>query len=256
MAILTPAWLAATPGSTPLAAQINQFHGAHTNQLLYTGKAQSSVVTTGGTLNSSNGTWLAQSFTTSVGQTTIAYVRAPISANTAVGGTNLPPLTLNLYANSAGAPTGSALVTTTITAEFANFITTNNTNVFGWYPLPISGLTASTQYWLVTTPASSGSNNFTWFRSASASGASTSPNGTAWTAQAYGFRYTVYDGNGVLPLVSTWENGGARWCLNTYNATTNTLATYSEYTVGQTSTGYTQGNRTFTYSTIYPTGVA
>lgn len=239
------AWLAATAGSVAKAQQINQLLAIHANTPIYTGAIQSSVTTSGATTTAST-SYLAQSFTTSVGQTTIGYVKAPISSNTALGA-NLPPTTLSVYTNNAGAP-GTPIASMTLTAEYANFTTTNNTNVFGWYPLPVTGLTASTTYWLVVGLQSSGGFNYTWFRSASASGASTSANGTTWAAQAYGFRYSVFDATVIPPLVGTWEDNGARWTFTTYTASPPLISTYSEYTAGQTASGYLQSTRTYTYS--------
>lgn len=251
----TPNWLGATAGSAPQAGQINQFLGTHLSQELYAANATASVVTSGAATTGTNGLYLAQSFTTAVGQTTVGYVRGPIST-TVTTGTLLAPTTLSLYANASGAPTGSALVSTTLTAEYAYLSTSNgNTNVFTTYPLPATGLTASTTYWLVLAAAGDASHQYTWFRSASASGASTSTNGTTWTAQAYGFRYTVYDQAASGLLTCTWEDSGARWTARTYTAA-ELLSTYGEYTVGQGTNGYVQSYRTMAYSNGLLTGVS
>jgi hypothetical protein len=241
-----PTWRSAVSGQAPQAAQVNQMLASHPSQILYAGTSIASVTTSGSASTGTNGTYIAQSFTMS--GTSIGLVQGPISTTT-TSGANLPVTTLSLYASSGSAPTGTALVSTTITAEYAYATTSNgNTNVFTTYPLPIAGLTNGATYWLVLAAANSGSNQYTWFRSASASGASTSPNGTTWTAQAYGLRFNVFDQSTVGNLVHTWEDSGARWTATTYNSL-GLVSTYSEYVAGQTATNYLQGVRTFNYTT-------
>jgi hypothetical protein len=191
-----------------------------------------------------NGLYLAQSFTTAVGQTTIGYVQLDMSTT---GGlvSILPPTTLSLYANSGVAPSGSALVTTTVAAEYvATHVGTTIT-----IPLPITGLTASTTYWLVLTPAGDASHFFNWNKSNQVSGASTSVNGTAWTAQAYGLLYQVWDQTiSSQQVISIWEDSGARWTWFDYSGSTPTVI--AEFTAGQTvtATSYTQSYRSLTFS--------
>ncbi len=254
----TPTWQAATSGQRGSASHVNQFLGAHTAQIIYPGTSRASVLTNGSTTSFTNGTYLAQSFTTAVGQTTIGYVQVPVTCNTSTG-TALVPTTLSLYASSGTAPTGSALISVTLVPEYvypaANL---GNTNTMVTIPMPITGLTASTQYWLVLASASTGSFNYSWFRSASASGASTSNNGTTWVAQAYGFRYNVFDKVVTnAPLwMALWEDNGARWVINTRNSVNNLITTYAEYTAGQTTTGYLASYRSFTFTNGLLTGVA
>lgn len=249
-----PTWLGATAGQPGQSGQINQFLGSHTAQYLYTGTQTASVATSGSTTTSSNGLWIAQSFTTALGQTAIGYVQGPISTTTTTGA-SLAPTTLSLYASSGGAPAGSPLVSTTVTAEYAYLSTANgNTNTFTTYPLPVTGLTASTTYWLVLhSTASSGA--FTWFRSASASGASTSTNGTTWSAQTYGLRYSVFNQAATGNLVSIWEDAGIRWTAMTYTGG-NLINSIGEYTLAQGTAAYVQSYRALTYSGDLLTGVA
>lgn len=250
-------WLGATPGQAPLARQVNQFLVTHPTTYLYAATSQASVVTSGAATTSSNGLYLAQQFTTGASQTAVGYVLAPIST-TSTSGASLAPTTLGLYANSAGAPSGAALGSVTLTAEYAYLSTANgNTNTFTVYPLPVTGLTAATTYWLVlASTASTGS--YTWFRSASASGASTSPNGSTWTAQAYGFRYQVFDQAASGLPTATWEDSGARWTAATWNtaAAINQYASFAEYTAAQGTAQYVQSYRALTYSNGLLTGVA
>jgi len=255
---VVPAWEGATAGSAALAAQINQFLGTHSASYLYAGTLKESQTTNGSAHTSGSATlYIAQSFTTATGQTAIGYVSAPIDSSTATGAT-LGTTTLSLYANSGGAPTGSPLISTTLTTEYAYFGSSSGSsdNVSLIYPLPISSLTASTEYWLVLAPAGNGTNHYTWRQSNQTSGASTSTNGTSWTAQAYGLQYSVYDQTPTGLITSTYEDSGTRWTATTYVATTNQIHTFGEYTAGQTATGYTQGFRTYTYSSGLLTGVA
>ena len=59
----TTTWLAATTGQPPLAQQVNQLLVTHPFQNIYTGTLQASA-TGGSGSTSTNGLWLAQSFTT------------------------------------------------------------------------------------------------------------------------------------------------------------------------------------------------
>lgn len=245
----TPTWQAATSGSAPLAAHVNQLLGTHFSQELYAAVQTDGHTTAGAGSTSTNGLWLAQAFTTAGGQTTVGYVIVNITDNTG-SGTNLSPMTLSIYANSAGAPTGSALASTTVTAEYISQAPSP-----AIVPIPVTGLTASTQYWLVVPAVGNGSFNYQWNKSNQVSGASTSTNGSTWTAQAYGFRYQIFDQSASGRLTSTWEDSGARWTAATYTGN-GTLSTLAEYTAGQTAAGYLQSVRSLSYSSGLVTGVS
>jgi hypothetical protein len=244
VAVTSSTWLGATTGSLPAAVQQQAFLGIHATQMLYAGVQQAGQTTNGSTSTSTNGTWLAQSFTTGGGQTAVGYVIVPVTT-TSTSGSSLSTTTLSLYANSAGAPTGSALVSTTLTAEYANLASGGTATNRLVYPLPVTGLTAATQYWLVLhSTASTGA--YTWYRSNQASGASTSTNGTAWTAQAYGLVYQVFDQTASGLLTAVWEDSGARWQALTYSGVSE-IATVGQYTLAQAG-GYVQGYRAMSYS--------
>jgi hypothetical protein len=123
-------------------------------------------------------------------------------------------------------------------------------------PLPVAGLTPSTTYWLVAAPVGDAVNHYFWNKSNQASGSSTSPNGTAWTAQAYGLTFQVFDQSASGLLTCTWEDGGARWTWLAYNTTAgiNQITEYAEYTAAQNSS-YVQSFRNFAYSNGLLTGV-
>lgn len=246
----TPTWTAASSGQPPLAAQVNQFLGPHQTQLLYPSLRKSNQSTAGTGSVQSNGTYIAQSFTTAVGQTTIGYVVLTIT--TSGGLTGLGPTTLSLHVNNAGAPAAAALVTTSIASEYVTTVPTTTV----MFPLPVTGLTASTTYWLVIASAGDSTHHYNWNKSNQVSGASTSPDGTTWTAQTYGLLYEVWDQtiSGGTPYF-TWEDGGARWVWFNYTVN-NEINSIAEFTAGQVTTGYAQSFRTFTYNGGQPTGVA
>ena len=247
----TPTWQAATTGQPGNAGAVNQFLGTHAATVLYTG-VQTAAQTTAGTGSvSTNGLYIAQSFSTAVGQTAIGHAIARISSGGATSGSQLGPTTLSLHANSAGAPTGPPLATVTFTVEYVAAAP-----AFVTFPLPVTGLTASTTYWLVTAPAGNATYSYLWWESNQTSGASTSTNGTTWTAQAYGLLYEVYDQTATGLLTCTWEDAGDRWTWRSYAANTNQVSQYAEYTVGQTTAGYLQSFRTFSYTNGLLTGVA
>lgn len=235
----TPTWQAATTGQLPKANQVNQYLGAHQAQLIYTGVQKAAQNTAGVGNTNTNGLYIAQSFTTAVGQTTIGYVNLTVS--TTGGFIGLTPATVSIYTNAAAAP--SVLVKSMIaTAEHVSASPAIVT-----YPLPVTGLTASTTYWIVMAAAGDASHFYGWHRSNQVSGASTSVNGTAWSAQAYGMLFQVYDQTIVPPVVASWEDNGAAWMWFSFNGD-GTLAEISEYTSGQTATGYSQSFRDVAYS--------
>jgi hypothetical protein len=246
VAVTTNTWLGATAGSLPAAAQQAAFLGVHKVQMLYAATLKASQTGNGAAHSSGNATtYWAQSFATAVGQTTIGYVIVPITSTTSSGST-LGPTTLSLYANSGSAPTGSPLVSSAITTEYAQQASGGVDTAQVIYPLPITGLSASTTYWLVLAPAGNATFHFNWRQSNQVSGASSSTNGTTWTAQGFGLQYQIYDQTASGTLTAIWEDAGARWQALTYNAALNAV-TLAQYTAGQGS-GYVQGYRTLSYS--------
>ena len=237
-----------------MAGHVNQLLGSHEASIVYQGTQTAAQTTNGATTTSTNGLWLAQSFTTAVGQTMVGAVTVSLTTTTTTGAL-LPTTTVSIYADSAGAPSGSPLVSTTLTAEYAYAASGGVTTTRILIPLPVIGLTAGTTYWIVATAAGNVSDSYTWHRSDQVSGASTSPDGTTWTAQGYGFTFTVTDLSATSSQVATWEDGGARWTATTYTGA-DVISSYAEYTAGQTAAGYLQSYRTFTYSGGLLTGVS
>lgn len=246
----TPTWQAGTSGSVPKSAHATQFLGTHAMQVLYTGVQRAAQTTAGSGNVSTNGLYLAQSFSTASGQTAIGYVVAQILATEVTGVETSPgPTTLSLHANSSGAPASTTLASVTLSQEYGAF-----TPTWAVLPLPVTGLTASTTYWLVLAAAGNATYHYTWNKSNQASGASTSTNGTSWTAQSYGLLFQVYDQTVTGQQVATWEDSGARWTWTGRNAT-GTINAYAAYTAGQTTSGYCQAYRNFTSTNGLLTGV-
>lgn len=241
----TPNWQAATGAFPGQAGHVNQLLTTHTSTVIYEGTQRAAQLTpTGGSpsFTATDTVSIAQQFTTAVGQTTIGWVGVQIAPTHNSGASGLNPTTVSIFANSAGAPTGAALISTTLTAEYA-FLAPTVLPI----PLPVTGLTASTTYWVVVAQSTDATHNYHWTRSNQVSGASTSPNGTTWTAQAYGMVFSVNDGVPAGLQLHTWEDGGARWTWTGHNGSG--LATsFAEYTVGQNTPGYLQSVRTLNYS--------
>lgn len=240
----TPTWLAATSGSPAKAGQVNQFLVAHQAQYVYAGAEQSSQGTAGSGGVNSNSLWIAQKFTAAAGQTTTGYVVLKLAV------TGSPAAwTISLQAdNGSGAPSGTPLVTTQIPKELVS--AGSSVTVL----LPAAGLTAGAVYWVVAQAVGDSSDFFTWDKSNQTSGASTSPNGTTWTAQSYGLLFQVWDGTVTGALAGMFEDAGARWTLFSYAS--GLLSGVAEWTAGQTPAGYAWSSRSLTYSSGFLTGVA
>lgn len=240
-----PSWQAATAGFSALAGQANQFLTTHAVTYVYTGAQTAAQSTAGAGGVASNSTWIAQSFSTAGGQTTTGYVivTAKVTASPA-------PWTVSIQANSAGAPSGTALVSAALPKEFLTSSAAAQAVM-----LPVTGLTASTTYWVVAQAVGDVSNFFTWSKSNQVTGASTSANGTVWTPQAFGLLYKVFDGTPVMPLAGTWEDSAARWTALAYNGS-GQLTGIEEYTAGQAANGYAASARALSYTSGMLTGVA
>jgi hypothetical protein len=243
---VTPAWQAPTSGQQANAGAVNQLLGTHAVTYVWTGAEQAHQSTAGSGGVNSDGLWIAQSFATASGQTTTGYV--VVTAK--VTGTPAP-WTLSIQASSAGAPSGTALASAAVPKEFLSGTASAQAVM-----LPVTGLAASTTYWIVAQAAGDASDYFTWSKSNQVTGASTSTTGTSWTAQSYGLLHQAWDGTPVPPLAGTWEDSGARWTALACNGS-GQLTGIEEYTAGQTATGYAVSSRALSYSAAgLLTGVA
>lgn len=247
----TADWLAATVGQPARPGQINQFLGGHSSSWIFSGNTLQSSETTGtGLYQSSYGQYLAQAVSTTASQTTIGQVWMQLST---VGGSPLtatiPPLTVSLYANSAGAPTGSALATVALSEQLVY------TGPF-WLvvPLAAANLTGGTVYWLVVSAAGGASTYYVWQQSNQTTGAAVSSGGTTWNPESYGFMYQLYDQTGASwPPLSMTDDDGAK--VTTFTYTSGKLATITESVVAQNNTSFFS-SRTISYSGVLPTGVS
>lgn len=246
MGSVIPAYRSATVGAPATAGNVNQFLGAHGALFVYgPGAVQASQATASTAYTSTAGLYLTQQFTTGAAQTAIGQVRLQIDA---VSGSPvlplIPPLTVGVYADAAGLPSGSPLGQATVTTEYVY-------SAPYWVPIPlvVTGLTANTQYHLVTKPVGSGAHYYVWHHSNQTFGASTSTDGVTWTRQSYGLTYEVLDasGTGIYPTVVV-EDGGARVTYLTYD-TANRLTGVAEYTQGQSGSDYLYSTRTVAYDT-------
>ena len=230
----TPNWIGATAGQAPLASQVNQLLGTHAVTMVYTGVSLGSSTTLAGAATNSNGLWIAQAFTPGV-QTAQRWV-----FTLAVTGSPAP-LVMSIQTDSAGAPSGTALATTLIPNAFVP-------GAAGQVSVPTAAVAfaAATQYWAVFNAVGDPSNFYAVSRTTAASGASTSTNGSTWTAQAYGLYYNRFDNSITAPLLHTYEDSGVRWTTLSRNANT-TVSGLKEYNTAQNS-GFFQSVRTFTYS--------
>jgi hypothetical protein len=240
----TPNWIAATAGQPPLAAQVNQFLGTHAITYVYSGTSFSSQTTAGSGGANSNGTWIAQSFTTGASTRSLGRVRFTL------GYTGSPnPMTLSVYASAGSAPTGSPLASTVVPTPYL-------TAAGGSVSLPLPALLSpSTQYWLVIQAVGDASDFYTWSKSNQTSGAATSANGTAWTAQVYGLIYTCFDQTATASLAHTWEDAGSRWTTWAENGNSQPTS-LQEYTVGQGAGQYAYSSRSMSYVSGSLTAVA
>lgn len=246
-----PVWLGATAGAVGQAGQLNQFLGTHDSAWTYSGATLRASRAVGNTFYlSTTGQYLAQQFTTASAQTTIGQVWLQVST---VGGSpvtaTIAPLTLSLYAVSGVFPTGSPLASVTVTEPYVY-------SAPFWVPFPlvVAGLTPSTIYQLVLSPAGSGSAYYVWQETNTTPVSLASPDGVTWTAQAHGLMYQVFDQTGSGRLLSVYDDAGARWLQLTYDAQ-GRVGTVTEYCVTQGG-GTVTSTRTLTYSGTFLTGVS
>jgi hypothetical protein len=233
--VATPTWSAAAVDDPPLAGQLNQLLGAHQTAYLYDGtQLVADTAAPTGTL-ATNGQFIDQPFTMS--GSVIGRVEVEISK----GGAGAD-VTLGIYADSGGNPTGAALVQVTLPADFfpaaAGFVTV---------PLPVSGLTNGLTYHLVMSSGGDATDHGLWSHPGTVSGlaakTATSLAGP-WTAQTFTMDYKVFDQSASGNLRNTYEDAGARWTSLDNNAAGQPTI-LREYTGGQ---GTLRSVRTLTYT--------
>jgi hypothetical protein len=243
-----PTMQAAVPGQPGNAGLITQFLATHNAAFIYSGQALISSQSTGaGVYQSTQSQWLAQTITTGVSQTAIGSVALQMSA---VGGSPtsalITPLTIGLYADASGQPTGSALATATVSCQYVY-------SAPFWVTIPLlATVTASTAYHLVASPAGTASHYYAWQQSNQPSGAATAPDGTTWTNQTYGLMYQVYDATATGQLTAIGEDG--LLTQFTYTAV-GLIATVTQYATAQNG-GSIVSSGALSYSNGLFTGVS
>jgi hypothetical protein len=247
-----PTWLGATAQNPGNSGQVNQFLAAHNANYVYTGGVLQASATTGiSVYDSTDNTWLSQSFVAGSSQTTLGSVLLQIST---VGGSPVTDtiglLQVALYADSSGFPTGSPLATISVPETYVY-----SSPFWVSMPLVAASITPGATYHIVVMAVGTVTNYYAWQQSNTGGGAATSPDGVSWTAQAYGLMYQVYDLSGTtLPVLLIYEDDGTFWTAFTYN-TNGTLATVEQFAVTQ-SGGALQSSGTLAYSNGLVTGVS
>lgn len=247
-----PVLTGAQVGFSAQSGQINQFLASHNALFQYSGQSIASQQGTGSgvyidTLNQ----WLSQPVVTGSSQTDIGGVGLQLST---IGGsptlTLIPALTVGLYADSGGFPTGSAIATGTVTGQYVY-----SSSFWVDIPLFTSGLTPSTTYHLVTPITGTTGHYYVWQESNQTSGAATAPDGVTWTSQNFGLMYQIYTQDGSTGnLTSISEDNGNLITQFTYN-TLGQIATVTQITILQDGSTL-QSSGTLSYTNGLFTGVS
>lgn len=245
-----PTLLAAGSGQAGNAGLVTQFLAAHNASFAYSGRALISSQATGsGVYQSTQSQWLAQKFTAGAGQTVVGSVGLQLST---VGGSPtsalIAPLTVGLYADSGGLPSGSALATAVVSCQYVY------AQPF-WVSVPLAAtVTASTVYHLVVSMVGTASHYYVWQQSNQVTGAATAPDGVTWTNAAYGLMFEVFDATSSGQLLSVSEDSGSVITTFAYNSL-GLIATISQYAVTQSGSSI-QSSGTLSYSDGLLTGVS
>lgn len=252
--VITPTWNATVSGESGNAGQINQFLGAHTSTWEYAngGVLQAQQSTAVAIYQSTYQTYLSQVFTTGAAQTAIGQVKLRVSVvNGSAISQVIPPLTLSLYLDSGGIPTGSLLSSISID-EISVAVST------AWLTLPlnVNGLTPSTAYNLVLSPQGTSTTYYVWQQSNQTFGAATSGDGVTWNMQSYGFTYQIYDtsANGSTLISFLVDDAGARQVQVVTNALGQVTQLIERVQIPNGS--FFTSTRNLTYTTGLLTGVA
>jgi hypothetical protein len=245
-----PTLQAAASGQPGNAGLVGQFLAAHNTAFVYSGaQVVVSQATGSGVYQSTQAQWLSQTIVTGSSQTVIGSIGLQLST---VGGSPtsalIAPLTVGLYADSGGLPSGSALAAATVSCQY----------VYGqpfWAVIPLSAtVTASTQYHLVTNLVGTSGHYYVWQQSNQTTGAATAPDGVTWTQQPYGLMYEVLDQTASGQLLAISEDNGAVLTSFTYNSL-GQIATVTQFATTQ-SGGSISSSGTLSYTSGLLTGVS
>lgn len=217
-----PTFLAAISGGTQVAqsGQINQSLGLHALNVINTGTLQVGIkgsAANPGTTWSLATQWLDQPFTMPAHLDTIDRIEVALQCL----GTGAD-ITATLQADSAGKPSGTALATATIPAQF---VPTNRSRMVS-IPLQVSGLSMSGVYHLVLQMGGTSGNTLAAPQGGTGLGTlQTSTNGTTWTAQTgVSLVVGVYQGD-ATPVRNVRESSTA-WAEIESDASGRMVASY------------------------------
>lgn len=245
-----PTLLAASSGQAGNASLTGQFLASHNATFVWSGQALVSSQATGsGVYQSTQSQWLSQSITTGSSQTSVGSIALQLST---IGGSPtsalIAPITVGLYADSSGQPTGSALATVTLTCQYVY------SSPF-WVTVPFGlAVTASTPYHVVTSLVGAAGHYYVWQQSNQSQGAATAPDGVTWANQTYGLMYEVFDQTATGRVTAISEDSGAVITQFTYNAL-GQIASVTQSAVTQSGASISSSG-TLSYSNGLLTGVS
>ena len=204
MTITRPTWKAVDVGDTYSHDDVNQFLFEHDQKLAYTGTSADGNIPADNTSADITPYHYASRFTMPSGKTALDRVQLKlIKAGTGVD------LTGAVQADSAGSPSGTNLASRTIPKQW---VPTSATVIS--VALPVTGLTALANYWIVVAKAGDGTNNCKW-RSLNAADAShpaknsaTGGAGTWSAALTEEMHVDPYYNDGTGDLVNIDEDSG------------------------------------------------
>lgn len=245
-----PAMLAQSSGYPTNAGAVGQFLGTHNAVCLYSGAVvQTSQATGSGIFQSTQSQWLSQTITTGAAQTVIGSIGLQLST---VGGSPtlplIPPLTVALYADAGGLPSGPALASAVVSCQY----------VYGqpfWLQVPLGvTVTASTVYHVATNLVGTSSHYYLWQQSNQLQGAAVAPDGVQWSLASYGLMYEVLDNTAAGQLMAVSEDAGALITQFTYTAR-GLVATVTQHALTQSGSSITSSG-SLTYTNGLLTGVS
>lgn len=245
-----PTMLAASSGQKPNSGLISQFLGAHNAAFIYSGAVvQASQATGSGTYQSTASQWLSQAVVMGSAQTVLGSVGLQLSA---VGGSPTlaltAPLTVALYADSGGLPSGAVLASATVSGQYVYSS--------GFWLLVPFGLTVtpSTVYHVVVSMVGTSGHYYVWQQSNQPGGAASAPDGVTWTPASFGLMYELLDATATGQLLAISEDGGQLITSFTYTAL-GQVATVAQYAVTQSGSSiYSSGTLSYTNGLL--TGVS
>jgi hypothetical protein len=253
MTIFTPAWQAATTGYGANAGHVNQLLTTHGSQFVYNSGTIKTQHGVGTAIYSPTYTQtLSTTFLTAANQNAIGLINIQLST---VGGsptlTLINPVTISIYADAAGLPTGAPLVSNTLSSQYVY-----SSPFWVAVPLPFAGLTPLTNYHIVVQMVGTSSNYYLWQQSNQGTGAAISlDGGSTWANQTFGLMYQILDQGSTGLIQYVYEDNGARWIQLSYNSKSQ-LTQITEYTTAQAPSSYVQVTRNLSYTTGILTGVS